>query len=486
MECTVFACVVAGMYVSGDFGLADNGDFTRNNRWITSGPMGFAVNWPEKNTPDWDRRFFRYWLPDWQLHWKRTRPRTSAIVFWLPGALLNCLFYSRQVLSLPVLSIPARAAVCAFVLLVLVWARSAPRPEQRFGLTLIMGLPIALLLTTRDCAAYLNTFYQETASLLFALAFIASLVYLRRAPRSHVRWVICGLSLTLLCTAKASCFHWAALGTGFVLALRTGSKVKLRAVLTAGVWAAALAAASLKFTDPGNGSTTSYNSLFTGILPFSACPQRHLDRLGLSDALCCIGHSAFTPVGTAFLQRHPRDEHHQGALNVILHEPAVLARAVFYVATQMGDLSLDYLGHYAPTDPRSTSERLVPAAEGVRVWVPSRDSFLNVWSWAQFHAFPRGWLLLGSLFLLGTLAISGLRRAGLEGEASLVVLVAVVACVMEMTVAIVGDGRQELIKHLFLANVLFSIALIATIARLGLRIPGPGGRKFVSDRLRRG
>jgi hypothetical protein len=38
-----------------------------------------------------------------------------------------------------------------------------------------------------------------------------------------------------------------------------------------------------------------------------------------------------------------------------------------------------------------------------------------------------------------------------------------IGCLVDMFVALLGDGRYELIKHLFLANVLFDVGAIALL-----------------------
>jgi hypothetical protein len=60
------------------------------------------------------------------------------------------------------------------------------------------------------------------------------------------------------------------------------------------------------------------------------------------------------------------------------------------------------------------------------------------------------------------------RQGGVYHDLALVGILACVACACDMAVAILGDGQWELVRHLFLANVLFDVALIATGASLAL------------------
>ena len=46
---------------------------------------------------------------------------------------------------------------------------------------------------------------------------------------------------------------------------------------------------------------------------------------------------------------------------------------------------------------------------------------------------------------------------------ALIGLLATLACFVDMNVQVLGDGRADITKHLFLANVLFDLAAIAAL-----------------------
>ena len=49
----------------------------------------------------------------------------------------------------------------------------------------------------------------------------------------------------------------------------------------------------------------------------------------------------------------------------------------------------------------------------------------------------------------------------MKQDLALIGLMSTVACFVDMIIAILGDGIVELVRHLFLSNLLFDVALIA-------------------------
>ena len=93
--------------------------------------------------------------------------------------------------------------------------------------------------------------------------------------------------------------------------------------------------------------------------------------------------------------------------------------------------------------------------------MPRSNLPLNFWSWLRYHSFPHGWPLLLAFGLFIGVALAGYRRGGLVQDLALVGLVATVACMFDIQIAVTGDGSENLIRHLFLSNVLFDLALLA-------------------------
>jgi hypothetical protein len=109
---------------------------------------------------------------------------------------------------------------------------------------------------------------------------------------------------------------------------------------------------------------------------------------------------------------------------------------------------------------------------------------LNAWFAVKSKVFPRsGWLWL---FVAGLAATCGaaLRQAGFPGQLAYIGFVSTIGCATEIAVAVLGDGTGDPRRHLFLANVLFDLAVLACanliiVAGLG------GGRAAVWAHLSR-
>jgi hypothetical protein len=465
---------VAAMAWQFHTGLADNGDFTRGIKIFSPGPAGIRPNFPPLHNGLWYHRFYRFWLPRWTLERQSEKPITSALVFWLPGIAVSEFIEPGAELSLPLISIVPRVLLLGELVLLLFWARQQPGGRI---LVVTLGLPAVLLLTTTDNAAYLNSFYQESASLVFVLPLFCALVYLQRRP-TPPRLAVVILCLALLATGKESLVYWPALALPFILycwVAPVPARWRSRAKRTVAIGCAAACAltfavhAFVHFKEDG---VNPYHSLFDGALTFSQRAAEHLQRLGLADGLNCIGVSAYEEPGTSYFDAHRDRMTFLNTVTTVAHEPAILWRMGRHVLARMQDLSLGYLGKYAANDPRSLwyppyADYHTGAEE--RLWNGRQETtLLNTWATLKYRCFPTG----GRLALTLTVFVAWfgwrMRSTADAGELALIGLLASVATIVDMAIAILGDGRYELIKHLYFANLLFDIAAIAFVNSVGL------------------
>jgi hypothetical protein len=215
-------------------------------------------------------------------------------------------------------------------------------------------------------------------------------------------------------------------------------------------------------TRAGSTQANPYNSLFYGVLAFSSNPSAHLRDLGMDDATQCVNTSAFSSVGPDCLIKYQNQMSFQNTMRVIYREPVVIFRMLRYALNNMQDVSLDYLGKYSFYDPRSkTSPRVPTGTTGERFWSSTAETIpLNLWARLKFKFFPIGYALAFTLIGFGIWFIWGLISTGINQDLALIGLMSTVACVAHMFTAILGDGKAELIKHLFLSNILFDIAAV--------------------------
>lgn len=442
LRLSILAVFVAGHLLNLEAGWADNGDFSRIAVWFSSGPLNYEM-WPTPGTPAFDERFFKYYLPEWKLDFPLDSPMfISAVLLWLPGVLINRIFYSAHTLLLPILSLVPRLALLGFLLLVFYWIdRRARRPWLAY---LALALPLALLFSTTDVAAFYNSFYQETGSLVFIPWLLAVLVWARHAPRKWPFYLLYLLSVTLVTTSKSACFYWAVLPLPFIISwAQVRSKPWVYLPLGLALIALPLLL-SLKLTHvPTDGPVRPYNALFTGVLMLSDNPQARLAELGMPEAVDCVGQIYYWSGGADCLQRVAAQTTYFAVLQTMLREPQIMLKQIDLVGRTLQNYSLD-LGKYRLGDQTRRQARR-----------------LNLWSELKQRYFPRGWALLALLVVAGGLLVAGYRQPGLAGDLARVGLICLAAFFLDCFVELVGDGQRDLLKHLFVPNLLFDFMLIA-------------------------
>jgi hypothetical protein len=448
--------VVAGMYAQMGIGLADNGDFTRGARWFTSGPVGFTENVPAAGTDAYQKRFFRYWLPEWKLEFStRFWMRSSAQLLWLPGIALNYLFISPRVLHTVSVSLAPRLLLLLFLGLFFVWVeRSDLSPGQKTALAAFGGTGLALLFVNTEYLAFFNSFYFESATYIFFLAFVASLIVLRRTGYRRAGYLLCLATLLLLTVSRPVAIYWLPFGLLFVFGVR-----KLWQTARLRLWYIGLVVLLTplcflftKYPQPNYESGPAYHQMFLGVLTYSQNPAQQLSELGMSGAETCIGVTPYTPPGDACLAMYRSKLTLINTLSVIVREPAILLRMTEDVANSMQKPTVAGLVRRASTDPG-----------------PIPPPGFDLWSRIKQGLFPQGWALWGTLIAYAVLFLWLRRCAGIRGELAQIGLIATLALPVEMYIAIIGDGPLDLLKHLFFANILFDVA---TLALLGLAVIG--------------
>jgi hypothetical protein len=468
----MLAWLVLSFVVQLDIGLADNGDYTRVMGPITSGPIGFNSR-PTPGTPESFQRFFHYWLPYWRLDGPVDWPRTSELLLWLPGAWLSSALFSRNVLWMPVLGLPIKALLIVSVLGVLAWIERRAS-HCRSILTLVIAGPLVLLLSTTDFVAYINTFYREAGSTTYLLAFLASTLFLKVNPHSSRRQLLCLTTVALLTMSKPSNVYWPVIGVPLIFLLRA-RRISWRHAGISAALIIAIALVSLRVTADHTSRTTVWDSLFSSALLLSADPSSHLARLEMPDAAPCIGRPIFVGIGADCYARYKDVVTPAHALTVVAREPTIVARQLLFGASALQDLSIEWYGIYRADDPRSQT---APATEGppdTRFWGRRSNQLFNVWSAIQYTLFPRGPLALAVLIGLVPVWWRAFRSGGFAQDLGLIGAVTSAAVWLDILVQVGAEGRQDLIRHLFMANILFALTIIAA-AGIGVHVLTQGMR----------
>lgn len=449
VECALVLLLIVALGAQWDRGLADNGDFSRIMTWFVSKPVGFETNWPPAGTAEWQRRFFAYYLPAWQFDFPPgTRPvYSSVLLLWLPGIALNYLLYPST-LHLALMSLLPRLLLIGCLILLLAWiGRRCATAGERLSVLLTLGLPAALFLAAPDYVAYLNSFYQETGAFVFLLLLLGALVALRARPAGPRSAATALILLALLTTSKASEFYWAFIGLPLILAplLRRRARATRAAACLGG--AIVLAALSLYLTGGANDRRNAFHGLFDGVLTLSTVPGERLAELGFGDGAECVGTPAYVGPGPACVARYGDRGLRLKTVRVLLREPAIIPKIPALAAERMQITQPEGLGNRAAD------------SRGPNRW----PAIIVAWSALKARAFPRGPALFVALAAYAALCLSRQRRGGLTGDLAFVGIIAAIGCLAAMIVAVLGDGRQELVKHLFVANVAFDVATLAAL-----------------------
>jgi hypothetical protein len=437
--------VMGAWSLTRDIGLADNGDFSRVMTVFTSGPVGFTINWPNSDTPDYRRRFFEYFLPEWKLDWPSSPMVTSsALLLWWPGVALSQLFYSPDVLYLPIMSLPSLGVLLFCFWKLLQWIEN----NGPNVLYLTLAVPFALIITDANYIAYLNSFYQDGPAFVFTVALLASLFFYIE-KKSGLALLVCAIACLFLATSKAAFFYWPIVGMGVCGLLADNVRHRLAAAglgivcLVASIW--------LMPATPDLRTNSAGQAIINGVLVFSDAPSQRFEEVGIVNKFACVGNDIFTRQGEECFNNYRSWMNYETVLRITMAEPLIAARMFQYSALRMQIAKVN-LGHYQNGDSRVGNIRNpivapVPAAlaimSNIKTYFPT-DYLLN-------------FTLCVGLLLSGLLSLYSNKLVSI----STISWIALLACVCEMTVAIFGNGRSDIIKHLFIANVLFDIGFIA-------------------------
>lgn len=447
LQTLIFIWLFLAFYTQLEMGIADNSDFTRIMTHFTSGPVNLEQNWPnpQENPEAWQRRFFNYWIPHWRLDFPTMSPsmNSSTIFLWYPGVALNYLFYSKSVLSMQFIALVPRLLMVGAIWGLLRWIwRESDRPIL---LTLSFALPLAVVVSSADYTTFFSSFYFETGSFIYGLMLIVALLHLRTTR--HWGWFMLALGLlTLLVLAKASHIYW--LLTIPVLLWWVGLRRWRLLLLTICIAAPIFFAAQSFNRHPALTRYNQYNSLFYGVLTLSDRPADHLAALGMPDAEFCVGKMVFTFAGRQCENVYGAQMRFSNTLHVVFAEPTLLLKVPRHIADAMHDTGLSYLGRRAEGDPFAFQ------------WQDTHRDIFNVWSNVK-HRFPLGWGFFTCL-LLYLLLFFNWRQKPLAAVGLLLTLL----IPLDMGIAFLGDGRQELAKHLLFANWMFDVATVLLIGTL--------------------
>jgi len=435
-------------------GLADNGDFSRIVNWFSSKPDGFQENWPLPGSADYELRFFNYWLPYWEFDVPRQGLIFSSTIFlWIPGLLINNLLFSNQQIYLPIVSIFSRILIIIFLWLIFRWISKS---NKKLLFTISIGIPYVLLFSSSDYIAYFNSFYQETGSIIFLLMLIIAFVYLIQHPNGYLPLNVFVLAGFLLVTAKVSNLFWILIISIILFILGFfRKKILIYSLFNIIFVVSSIIVSYFSTADVHMRRLNSYNSFYYGALSFSSIPEKILDDLRLDNFTDCINVEAFTMKGDECFTRMGEKNSHINTIKAIIIDPSIFLKQLNYGAFNMQRLSLDYLGKYSITDP-----------------IDRRSVRLNFWSTLKFQLFPKSSFYFLSIVIFILFFFVIIKYSKRSGQIiGWIGLISTIAGLFDLYIAVFGDGKKEIIKHLLMANFLYDVAFVSFISLIFLQIP---------------
>jgi hypothetical protein len=449
-------------------GPPDNGDFNRIFSSFSSGPVGFDFWPPRENEDVYQKRFYNFYHRFWRHDEGKigfVHLTASRFFFW-PGRMFNL---TPGIFDL---------AYNAFLLTVLVGVVFYLSVRCLKGTPAVLSLGvIAFLFADANISGYLNSFYEEAGSFL-SLFFLICVLHVFWARRNVLSLATVFILSLILAGTKIS---YTPSVLPAVLPLLAG--VMVCSTKNSGFRRYSLIAIGLLFlgsvlilkflsVTPGNERRANcYHFLFTGAIPALSpdAGRNYLLKVGLDPALVRLAGKNAYQYDSEF-----DIEPLRSSLTSQRHLTAVFQLGIHYpeALVKMIHSGFSWAGLYP------------------RLQYPSLSDSLGVTSrfrwcfWSNFHGhFLGGIYYYGAvLCLILALGIMVWKRKD-SGWPLFYLLCAggfFPASLFQVLIAIVGNGPADIVKHLYLANLLLDVSLVSLA--FGLRgmirvFPRKGGKE---------
>jgi len=419
-------------------GMADNGDFSQIIE-----PLGLR---PVADT--WEEKFFLHVNRQYQAV-PPTKPVVLSTDLLLSAIALRLdhLVTRDDVFDLLTLGTLHLLLYLFGIYLIVAAARTFSRPVR-----LTLGLGLLLSATDVAYVATLNSFYTESASLIFLAIWVGlALRDARAGTFSLPRIAACFLAAALLAASKPQNCLLALPLAAFPVLLHWGGRRRASTLIPAA--ALCLLVGSLVARIPPTFRVhVLWDTVFYSILPHSPSPESDLHEFGLDPDLARFAGATSWDAGVPLYETTAR--YGYGAIaRFYLRHPgrflglcAVCARHAFTWREPL-------IGNFTRNSGRPP-RALSRAFAG--------------WSGLENRVLPKSiWFLAAVLSLVLAFSARVCRRNGLssrEGGTALVVATIAVMAILAFLVCVAAEGPKDLVKHLYLFQVLFDACLLALLA----------------------
>jgi hypothetical protein len=437
------AIFVYQLFIPPPAGLADNGDFSR-----IMGAVG--LQYTAGNRQD---LYFNYFVPTYKFE---SSDEWDALVFTSENVLvLGAMAITRLGSRSGLFDVRVLAALRLTLFLPAVWLLLRQSARLSRATRIVAALLLLLVFCDVGYAVYFNSLYGEAESFVFLFLTVAAALRLAEQPASRARWAAWLAASVLFAGAKPQ-NHLLGIplaAYGFWIAFRAVGRPGRR--LLAGPVALGLISALLVWSTPRWIVRYSlYNAVFYELLKYSPAPRADLLQLDLNpDLEKYRGTNTYSPDApledpgfeSAFFNR-------MGAAKLMrfyLRHPSRLAAVAQRTAPGAFCLRPSYLGNF------EKSYGLAPGAQSRR---------FQFWSKLRESAAPRSLWFVAVFFAvngMAALAVYVKSGSGYLRAAMVFHLMLAAMAIEQLLLAGIMCGQYELVKHLFLFNLLFDWCVCA-------------------------
>lgn len=341
---------------------------------------------------------------------------------------------------------------------------------ERMGTVIFFSLAGILFLTDREIVQYFNSFYTEPGSIIYLIFFLGlallypSIIKSSKKCKGIILLVIEAFVIFMFLGAKLQNILGIIPMSGvfgmqiFSLLKSWIKKTKVKIVISFLLTILFVVIPSISvFTKNMEGSSNlvSYNIIMMELLDLSEKPKEHLSKMGLSsddiDLLSKdIGTNVYTS-GDSYL-KYSQYFNRSAQLNILLKEPRIALELISKQSTYL-------------FKPLTYGNFLEVAGKGAGA-VSTRFTYVES---IKKLLYPKNvWFFASVLLLAFVISILKIKKNKQEESVwkSIIFLSLPIFTILFFLTTVFGDSGHEIIKHLFLVNVLFDAVLIITIFHL--------------------
>jgi hypothetical protein len=445
------------LFVGPFIGVADNGDFLRMMNTI-------GLNYYDTGASYEDQFFnFSHSRFAYENLFRGFYPSSQILIVLVPrliGGLIHGSFFDVRLLG----------AVYALLLLVATWLLVKHNARGSYVTGLLLGAAILFVFYDIGYLAYFNSLFGEPVSLVFMLLTFALGLRLTSQEKPTTKGLtLFFIAILFLVTSK---IQNAPIGIAFALiflrfmtldSARKWRKLALRfsiAIFLVSIVMYVTAPKDLKHINL-------YQTVFFGILNESPDVKGDLQDLGLPERLEVLAGTNYFQTDTVIKQDDPSlipdfydRVSHKDVLFFYLKHPGRLIDNMEYAASNSMAIRPYYLGNYEKSENKpagALSYTFSTWSQFKNKHIPHTLGFLSIFYLVYFA---------GALFQYFR---SREVRGKIAGE--LLMLLGLIG-IFSFLVPILGDGRADIGKHLFLFNVCFDMMVVVMFGWIVHKVVG--------------